>query len=196
MTCNTVFGVTPPLNCLLPLWLLCGLFCFLRAEGCFKTRSTFFFYFIAVGTIARTLSLSQYFLNYCGCYSNLRPLQDIAAGGIWYGRDSVQLSSLLCTELKVILGALPLLSGPTASAATFCPSQLASESSSLPFHLAFSIHGSNVCCYRNSQAIWYQMLCTSRACLFWEVATCFKPLPQYMLFLRDMLRAGAVLYAL
>ena len=27
------------------------------------------------------------------------------------------------------------------------------------------------------------------------MATCFKLLPQYTLFLRDMLRAGAVLYA-
>lgn len=90
-------------------------------------RCALLFYFIAAGTIA----LSQYFLNYCGCYSNLRPLQGVAAGDIWYGRDSMQLSLLLCTELKVILSTFSLPSGPTASVAVLCPSQLASESSSL-----------------------------------------------------------------
>lgn len=46
----------------------------------FKACSTFYFlFFIAIGNI-----VFQHFLNYCGCYSNIRPPQDIAAGGVCY----------------------------------------------------------------------------------------------------------------
>lgn len=128
-----MFSITLSLNCLLPLWLLCGLFCFLRAIGCFKTCSIFFILLLLVQYLR--LSLSQYFLNYSGCYSNRRPLQEIAAGGIWCGRASALLSWLLCTELKVMLSTSAPPLGLLLQHLWSVP-QLASGISSLPSPLA------------------------------------------------------------
>lgn len=80
-------------------------------------------YFFILLLLVRYLrvSLSQYFLNYSGCYSNLGPLQDIAAGGIWYGRGCELLSSLLCTEIEVMLSTPAPPLGLAASVAGICP---------------------------------------------------------------------------
>lgn len=86
------------------------------------------------------LSLSQYSLNYSGCYSNLRPLQDIAAGCIWYGSASMLLS-LLCTELKVMLSTSAPPLELAASAAVTCPPSWPQKSAPCPllWHFQFTV---------------------------------------------------------
>lgn len=69
-----------------------------------------------------------------------QPVQDIAAGGFWDGRASVLLSSLVCTELRVMLSTSAPPLGLAASAPGICPHSW-SEISSLPYlwHFQFTV---------------------------------------------------------
>lgn len=138
------------------------------------------------------LSLSQYFLNYCGCYSNLRPLQGIAAGGIWDGRASELLSSLLCSELEVMLSTSAPPLGLAASAAVICdPGWLQKSPPCLHLcHFQFTVRTFAVPGIPRPFGIKYfvsQMLVLAEE---WPPA--FSSCLLYPILLRDTLRTGAV----
>lgn len=137
----------------------------------FKACSTFYsVFFIAIGTI-----VFQHFLNYCGCYSNIRPPQDIAAGGVCYWQRPLTAQLSLVHWVEGNSQHLPSSTGMNASA-ILCPSQLASEGSFCllfwNFHIGvvtsaiigiFLVH-------LVSKALYLKSF------LFWEVATHFKQL--------------------